>query len=242
MNIYVVSLTSSLTRRERITNQLNKAKIDFEFFDAINAHEPSFLYSEKANPSLTFKRKGYYLKPGEIACFASHYSLWLKCRQLNQPIVILEDNVDLADVTPNILATLLNEADHFHYIKLAATFVSPFTPIKTIDDTFAIGQYRKKSCGTTAYIISPQAAEQLIKQAHSFIEPVDDYLEKPWRHGIKTYSVFPALFHRAQVASTINSASVKRKEKKNLTLMHKVYVECYRALESVLRLLYWKHT
>lgn len=37
--------------------------------------------------------RGKLSRPGVIGCFYSHYSLWEKCVQLNEPIMIFEDDV-----------------------------------------------------------------------------------------------------------------------------------------------------
>ncbi|MCU8238254.1 glycosyltransferase family 25 protein [Vibrio vulnificus] len=241
MKICVVSLPSSLERRQRMQNQLEKLNVDFEFFNAIDGSKPDFLNFDKVDNSLTFSRKGYHLKTGEIACFSSHYELWKHCVELNQPLIILEDNVDISDDFPTLIDTLYNEISRFGYIKLAATFPSKFNPITPLTDRYSLGQYRKKTCGTTAYAISPKAAKQFIQHAGTFIEPVDDYLEKPWRHGVKTYSVAPSIFHRAQIQSTISSSSNNRKEKKKLSISQKVQIELYRVYETVMRVLFWHH-
>ncbi|HAS8528620.1 TPA: glycosyltransferase family 25 protein [Vibrio vulnificus] len=241
MKICVVSLPSSLERRQRMQNQLEKLNVDFEFFNAIDGSKPDFLNFDKVDNSLTFSRKGYHLKTGEIACFSSHYELWKHCVELNQPLIILEDNVDISDDFPTLIDTLSNEISRFGYIKLAATFPSKFSLITPLTDRYSLGQYRKKTCGTTAYTISPKAAKQLIQHAEKFIEPVDDYLEKPWRHGVKTYSIAPSLFQRAQIASTISSNSNHRKAKSGLSKLIKFKIELYRAYESVMRILFWNH-
>lgn len=241
MKIFVVSLTRSQERRQRMSLQLLDAGIEFEFFDAVDASQDHFLYSNKASQKQTFQRKGYELKPGEIGCFASHYSLWQKCVELQAPVVILEDNVDIQPLAGDILQILEPYINKYGYVKLAATQPSKFTPIEEITTQTQLGQYAKKSCGTTAYALSPQAAQTFIANADYFIEPVDDYMEKPWRHQVKTYSVKPSLFERAEITSTISSQNTKRKEKQKLGVLQKVYIESYRSYESIMKKLFWNH-
>ncbi|EGU33647.1 glycosyl transferase family protein [Vibrio sp. N418] len=241
MKIFVVSLTRSQERRQRISQQLLDAGFEFEFFDAVDASQEHFLYSNKASQKQTFQRKGYELKPGEIGCFASHYSLWQKCVELQAPVVILEDNVDIQPLAGDILQILEPYINKYGYVKLAATQPSKFTPIEEITTRTQLGQYAKKSCGTTAYALSPQAAQAFIANAEYFLEPVDDYMEKPWRHQVKTYSVKPSLFERAEIISTISSQNTKRKEKQKLGVLQKVYIEIYRSYESIMKKLFWNH-
>ena len=37
------------------------------------------------------------MTPGELGCFASHYLLWEKCLELNEPIVVIEDDAQLEE-------------------------------------------------------------------------------------------------------------------------------------------------
>ncbi|HFQ4922304.1 TPA: glycosyltransferase family 25 protein [Vibrio vulnificus] len=242
MKIFVVSLSSSVERRERMQRQLDQLQIEFEFFDAVDGSKPNFLNSDKVDNALTYSRKGYQLKNGEVACFSSHYELWKVCISLNQPIIILEDNVDISEDFPQLIEPLNRVIRQFDYVKLAATLPVKFNPIKQIISRYSIGQYGKKTCGTTAYAVSPEAAKQFILHAEKFIEPVDDYLEKPWRHGVKTYSIAPSLFQRAQIASTISSSSNHRKAKSGLSKLNKFRVELYRTYESVMRFFFWDHS
>ncbi|NGN99187.1 glycosyltransferase family 25 protein [Grimontia sp. S25] len=243
MKVYVLSLARSCDRRERMKLQLDKAGVEFEFFDAIDGSSSErFTHSEKAAPQLTFKRKGYFLRPNEVACFASHYSLWEKCIELDTPILILEDNVDIDDiVSTEVLDEVMNYASKYGYIKLSSTFQSAFTELYKLSCGISVGQFSKKSCGTTAYILSPLAAQKFVKNAKRFIEPVDDYMEKPWRHGVKTYSVHPSLFERANIPSTISSDSKSRKHKVQVGLFSKLYRELFRIHESIARIIFWKH-
>lgn len=238
MKIFVVSLARSIERRRRIENKLNKESVEFTFFDAIDGSIPEFRHSEKKHPSITQLRKGYQLKTSEIACFASHYELWLHCIYLNEPIVVLEDNVDPVKGLKQVLDNIYPLIKKYKYIKLSATHKRTFHTITTLESGYSLGGYAAGTCGTTAYIISPSSASKFVENAKSFIEPVDDYMEKPWRHKVQAYSIAPDLFTRAQIESTIG---VKRKDKSNMTLFNKIYAELFRAYESTLKFLYWKN-
>ncbi|MGF1825786.1 glycosyltransferase family 25 protein [Vibrio splendidus] len=238
MKVFVVSLARSLDRRERIENKLKQESIEFEFFEAVDGSLEGFLHSERSRPAITQRRKGYQLKTSEVACFSSHYELWVRCINLNEPIVILEDNVDPVTGLKSVLEHATSLASSYDYIKLSATQKRAFYPIISIDDNYTLGGYAAGTCGTTAYIVTPAAASKFVEHAQIFVEPVDDYMEKPWRHKVQTYSVTPDLFTRAKIASTIGE---KRKDKSKMSLLKKIYVELFRTYESTLKFLYWKN-
>ncbi|MEF1212970.1 glycosyltransferase family 25 protein [Vibrio alginolyticus] len=149
MKVFVVSLARSLDRRERIEEKLKQQDITFEFFDAVDGSVDRFLHSEKSRPTITLRRKGYQLKTSEVACFASHYELWVRCVELDEPIVILEDNVDPVEGLKQVLEHTLPLTSNYDYIKLSATQKRVFTPIVPIDDNHMLGGYSAGTCGTT---------------------------------------------------------------------------------------------
>ncbi|OOF08163.1 hypothetical protein BZG82_15200, partial [Salinivibrio sp. PR5] len=106
---------------------------------------------------------------------------------------------------------------------------------KKLCNKYYLGQYVSNTCGTTAYIISPIAAKAFFDSSQQFIEPVDDYMEKSWKHGVKAYSISPSLFSRAKIRSTIGSGS-RRKVKENIRIMSRFYIELYRVFEFLLRI------
>lgn len=238
MKVFVISLKRSVDRRELIQKHLDALDISFEFFDAIDGSVENFLYSEHARPSITKKRKGYTLKTSEVACFASHYALWKKSIELNESIVIIEDNVDPIPKAKELIELSLQQITKYGYIKLSATQKSQFTDIVNLTPEYKLGGYEKKTYGTTAYIISPKVAQHFIDNAHEFLEPVDDYMEKPWRHHVQTYSVSPDLFTRADITSTIG---LTRKDKNGISPFNKIYIELFRTYESLMKSLHWKN-
>ncbi len=240
MKVFIISLKRSIERRARMNKEMHKIGMNFEFFDAADASMPNFICSERAAPHITKKRKGYTLITNEIACYASHFMLWQQCVTLNEPIVILEDNINLLDDFKSVLKEITLQINDLNYIKLSATIIDKkrkFSPVIKLNNHFSIGCYSKGTSGTTGYVISPIAAKKFIENSAQFIAPVDDFMEKPWIHKIKAYSVNPAICSRSNITSTIGNL---RKVKKNLTFLDKLRIEYYNFQESILRLI-WNH-
>jgi glycosyl transferase family 25 len=226
----VISLKRSVERRTRIKEQLDKAGIKFTFFDAVDAQEANFSYSDRRNNQLTKKRFGYKLVDSEVACFASHFKVWNLVKDLNESLLVLEDNCDLSNHFFDYYSHLEEISHNFNFLKLCATKPTTYKSIKSIDESIQIIRYYKRTCGAMGYIISPKAARSFIENATQFIEPVDDYMEKPYKHGIFTYCTKPDLVTRARIDSTIGGS---RKNKQGITLIDKVYIESFRIYEQV---------
>lgn len=233
MKIFVISLERSTERRTQMITKFAKADVEFEFFNAVDASVEGFTLSDRVAPQITKKRKGYELLNSEVACYASHFLLWERCVEMNQPIVIIEDHAELTDDFKATLMIAFQHINEFGYIKLSA----PLKPRKFIEDkkidTFhSIGHYDKNTCFTTGYIISPEAAKRFVEASDRIVEPVDDFMEKPWLHHVKAYSLARFICYRANIKSTIGNT---RKVKTNTSFLEKIYIESFRLYEKILR-------
>ncbi|HHF0488576.1 TPA: glycosyltransferase family 25 protein [Vibrio antiquarius] len=230
MKVIVISLKRSVERRERIASQLEASGIEFSFLDAADAQQGNFPLSERRNDQLTKKRFGYKLVDSEVACFSSHLQAWQIAAESSAPLLILEDNCDLTDEFFEYFKHLPKIAVEFDFLKLCATSPKKYKNIKAFDSKIKIIRYYRRTCGIMGYIISPKAAQSFIHNAAQFIEPVDDYMEKPYKHGIFTYCLKPDLVVRAKIDSTIGSS---RKNKQGITIIDKLYIESFRLYEQI---------
>lgn len=240
MKTFVISLKKSIDRRERIQKSLAQAGIDFMFFNAIDANKDQFINSDKIASHKTIRRFGYALTRGEIACYASHHLMWEKCVELNEPILVLEDNGLFSEQLQHCFPLFDHLISKYDFIKLGGTHQTSTKPAKTklvepINADISLIRYCKRDSGARGYLITPKAAKKFIKNSTEFIEPVDDYMEKPWRHSIKSYCFTPNLVMRAAIPSIIGS---NRKNKEKMTSMNRLLKEAYKAYEKIRYRLY----
>ncbi len=106
---YIISLKESQRRldTEKLVSESNekfKGRCVFQIFDAISPKHEDFekLVQELYDSSSLLKSDWFHsdycyqeLLPQEFGCYLSHYLLWKECVKLNQPVVILEDDVTL---------------------------------------------------------------------------------------------------------------------------------------------------
>ncbi|AFI02366.1 family 25 glycosyl transferase [Helicobacter pylori PeCan18] len=107
--VYIISLKESQRRldTEKLvleSNEKFKGRCVFQIFDAISPKHQDFekLLQELYDSSSLLKSDWFHsdycyqeLLPQEFGCYLSHYLLWKECVKLDQPIVILEDDVAL---------------------------------------------------------------------------------------------------------------------------------------------------
>jgi len=141
-----------------------------EYFKAINGNDAEFHYK-----NTNIKKHGKFKKerPGVIGCFFSHYYLWQKCIELNEPIVILEhDGYLIRPIDPLLLdqfddvlkldrldpysRTYNSDLDLEKDLKVTVEdYIN--NPIKVVK--YGLRDYFK---GAYSYIIKPCAAKKLI--------------------------------------------------------------------------------
>nr|WP_232258123.1 glycosyltransferase family 25 protein [Helicobacter pylori] len=94
------------------SNEKFKGRCVFQIFDAISPKHQDFekLLQELYDAQSMLKSDWFHsdwccgeLLPQEFGCYLSHYLLWKECVKLNQPVVILEDDVALE---PNFMQAL----------------------------------------------------------------------------------------------------------------------------------------
>ncbi|WP_027326545.1 glycosyltransferase family 25 protein [Helicobacter pylori] len=107
--VYIISLKESQRRldTEKLVSESNekfKGRCVFQIFDAISPKHQDFekfvqeLYDVQSMLKSDWFHSDYCyqeLLPQEFGCYLSHYLLWKECVKLNQPVVILEDDVAL---------------------------------------------------------------------------------------------------------------------------------------------------
>ncbi len=109
ISVYIISLKESQRRldTEKLVSESNekfKGRCVFQIFDAISPkHEDFEKFVQELYDSSSLLKSDWFhsdycykeLLPQEFGCYLSHYLLWKECVKLNQPVVILEDDVAL---------------------------------------------------------------------------------------------------------------------------------------------------
>ncbi|WQW88798.1 glycosyltransferase family 25 protein [Helicobacter pylori] len=117
ISVYIISLKESQRRldTEKLVSESNekfKGRCVFQIFDAISPkHEDFEKFVQELYDAQSMLKSDWFhsdwccgeLLPQEFGCYLSHYFLWKECVKLNQPVVILEDDVALE---PNFMQAL----------------------------------------------------------------------------------------------------------------------------------------
>lgn len=196
MKAFVIGLSkieSSYTSAMAVIDQLTEYGFDVNFFEGTYGYDATALYEKEARIPARYGIKtsniggktvrlpwGDYEKtisrPGVIGCFYSHYNLWKKCVELDEPIFIFEDDVIFVrSYYPiefdEVLMICTGKAayQHHYYSKF---YDNPVGPPRAVE---------LRNCsmpGAVGYGITPKGAKKLVDAYQIEFMPADTAMNK----------------------------------------------------------------
>ena len=169
MHVYVINLARSLDRRAHITNECQRAGLDFEIVPAVDGRTLDLCDSTLIDPSLESR---WPFPAGTAGCVLSHFHIYQKILEDGRDrALVLEDDVilpaDLSDLAEDV-------ADHLTGAEVALFDYSCFPPgpLKmSLDGSIELPSSRLLAlpidagqlANSGAYVITRQACERMIE-------------------------------------------------------------------------------
>jgi glycosyl transferase, family 25 len=229
MKIFIINMEKSTDRKEFMQKQLNSLELDYSFIEAVTPDSKNFDKIIRYNNKKRMVRVGAPMSGGEIACFASHYSLWKKCIELDETIIVLEDDVKIRNNFISVVKQLEKSINNYKYIRLHGYFDHKYSVIETLSSTQTIVKCFKPPSGAAAYILTPFAAKRFIGKADEWCEAVDTYMDRFWYHGVECYAVMPYIVE----AGGIFNSEIGKRFPSNITILKKIIREIIRTSKDV---------
>lgn len=179
MKAFVINLSKNVVKfdkfKKRFESFFREQDITLERFDAFNGHLLTHeklhrmgynTHSDWRDPSINRK-----LTHGEVGCVLSHIQCWLKCIQLNEPVLIFEDDVQFYSTF---------ELERVKQALVDNEFVYLSRKKMTQENEIEINEYLVSpsfSYWACAYAITPSAAKKICnKYLYKNLIPTDEYL------------------------------------------------------------------
>ncbi|MDH2997829.1 hypothetical protein A1D22_00570 [Pasteurellaceae bacterium LFhippo2] len=238
--IFIINLETSIDRKLFITQQFESLSqlFDYQFFPAIyGKNNPNHPLFSKYNKNKRLIRKGNEMSLSQLGCFASHYLLWEKCVELNQPIIVLEDDSIIQDNFLECYHYLNNSADiEFSWLSPPAFKGSKGKTITQLENsnTILISTVEKHD-NTTGYYLTPKAAQSFIRTYQEWIFEVDVSMQRFWENNVQAHEFVPACIKPNQEFDTNISVD---KRKSSRTLKIKLQREFYKLIDNINRSIY----
>ena len=174
MKAFIITLLQSELACNLSNQSLSAAKrfnVDAEIYPAVLGYDSRPLFQKYGITH--FLNYTIYNKPGHQGCFLSHFELWLKCLELNEPIIILEhDGIFIRSLPIDILDNFTEVCRLDAYDRWLPNYNvnvnSSLTREVGYNGTPKACYYHSSGnyyVGAYGYIIKPQGAEKLVKFA-----------------------------------------------------------------------------
>jgi len=216
MRIFVINLPESRERRANARTQLDRLGVSFEFFDAIRGDAALQEHFDGYDEYRFLLNTGRTATSGEIGCYASHLALWKKCIELDQPIMVMEDDLLLDDRFADAARLVARHIDDLGYIRLQSETRGKKRLIRQLGN-FSLWRYTRFPHSAMCYGISPTVARTFVSSSTVLTAPIDVHVKKFWEHGHRMYGITPFTVTESQ-ASSDSTITGRRKAKKALKL------------------------
>lgn len=207
MQIFVVSLTRSESRRRVVREQFDRLTLPFQFFDAVDGVEglPPEHEHQVDRPGI-LQHMGRPMAESEIGCALSHATLYRKIEQEGiEHALIFEDDILPSPELPALLEAGLLEQTPDDLILL---YYFPTWGFRwTIRPYFQQTRRFRFAClplSTGAYYVSNQGARRLLQAALPIRKTADWPLLVPFQ--MRTSGLHPVLAHCTEADSLIQEA------------------------------------
>jgi glycosyl transferase family 25 len=233
--IFVINLESSTDRKKNISRQLDELSLPFELFSAVDGRtSPPHPLLKRYNDELSQTYRAKTLNAGQLGCYASHFLLWEKCIELNQPIIIIEDDALLFKKTfLNFLKDIPELPESIECIRLFNNKRREFSSYSILKcSSTNIHKFTKGHMSTTAYYLTPQGANKLLLHSKEWYMAVDIYMDRFWANEVECYGTKePCVTNDPKFDSEIGYA----KKTANRSLLKKCKREWFNLNETIQR-------
>ena len=214
--ICLSKIKSSMETAVKVKEWLEEAGEDVELFEGSYGNEVKESYNLlnrryhpwnfKHGPTNLFtdEFRDAQQSAGVMGCFDSHFRLWQKCVELDEPIMIFEDDVlftrkfipiEWKDILITVFGNPQKSFKYYHYLENPEGVPA------------AMPYYQSSMPGTPGYAITPDAAKKLIEEYSNTFLPSDNSINQ----FLVTIEVHSHVMGRALVKSDGKKSLVRGK-------------------------------
>ena len=237
LKVFYIALDIELEKIEKMERWLAETDLDYvrvpgkQFDPEINDN----FYDQKKRLS----RYGFELTVGELGCFLAHRDCWKRIVDSRSMGVILESDVEPLYVGrfTSLMQSLETYSDCFDLLRLHGVFERNEICVRSVVDSiegYRIGQSLGDPMGTGGYVITPDAAEILLRCSVKVFQPVDVFLATAWAHRQRYRVLKPYPLRVVSGPSTIGEDRRRPKQ----PLLKRLRIELSRAVDDLRRIVY----
>ncbi len=219
MKTFVVNLRQDAERKKHMRSILNVLNIDAEFIDAINGKDLNDIdHFINKNKTISLKKVGRKLSPGEIGCALSHQLIYkIIIKESIQSTLILEDDID---ISPNLIKIMDSKNQFpeqwdiillgYHNTNSRDNLKLDALSVRALGSNYELININEPAHGTYGYIISLAGAKKILSKSMDFAFPIDHYTGN--HELINVYAIVPLLITINKKLSDQSNLRYEREE------------------------------
>ncbi|MXN79280.1 glycosyl transferase family 25 [Burkholderia sp. 4701] len=203
MQYVCISLQRATERRKSMVAQMQQHDIDGRFFDAVEIQgrvEDVPGYNAAA-------RRFFYGTPltkGQIGCYLSHREVWKQLvASRDDAWCVMEDDIILLEGFKAATEELLVHRDAWDIVRLYGIFENPQIEFASLPSGTKMMWMDVHPLGTQCYVITRKAAERMLESTEKIQYPIDDAIDKNWKHKLRLYITSPEFVADGDFSSMI---------------------------------------
>lgn len=211
--VFLINLSKDTDRLKAMSNQLVRLALPFERIEAVYGTQlPEWLRPYFLNAQGQVAPE---LEPGEVGCYASHLLVLKRIVENNTPGLVLEDDLELDEKLPEILASTHALPRDWDILRLSGYENHfPKFPAGALSEGKKVIKYSRVPFGTGAYLITPQGARKFLSWRTLRTAPVDYDLRRVWDCRLATYGIDPFPVRQNTFPSVIEEMGTRKRGKK----------------------------
>lgn len=211
MKVYVINLDNSLSRWEKISQDLGHLNASFERVSAI--YGKSIDWQAVSDDQYCRAYMGRSIQPGEVGCFMSHVKALQKFIDDSEDYaIVLEDDsqvsTDLLKLADQVLARL--KTSDFYAVNLGPSDYKYASVVGHLE-AYQLYCTHRFPMLATGILWSRRGAQEFLKQFKLVSLPYDNYLRVFLTGTNKSYSIKPSIVTPADFESDIDTEGLTKK-------------------------------
>ncbi|MGZ2747050.1 glycosyltransferase family 25 protein [Burkholderia stagnalis] len=203
MQYVCISLKRATERRKSMIAQMQQHDVDGRFFDAVEIQgsvEDVPGYNAAA-------RKFFYGTPltkGQIGCYLSHREVWKQLvASRDEAWCVMEDDIILLPGFKAATEELDAHRDAWDIVRLYGIFENPQVEFASLPSGTKMMWMDVHPLGTQCYVITRKAAQRMLESTEKIQYPIDDAIDKNWKHKLRLYITSPEFVADGDFSSMI---------------------------------------
>lgn len=194
---YIISLPDCVDRREKMSKQMEKFGLEYEFIDAVDCRGKDIYSIPEYDYHKRLKYFGRNMSGGEIGCFLSHKKfIEMMIDQDIEEALFLEDDAILFDDFAMVLKSLVQTRNEYELVRFLgqpkiATLKQKY--VCDLGDGYHLSKLSTTPGGAFAVLFKKSAALKLKPFLEHFYLPIDTIYGQSWKTKVKWRVTQPGL-------------------------------------------------